>query len=142
MGRKAKITKSAQSRFVPYDYITNQAFRIGLEALMHCGDFSVKASLKVYELQDEISKLWNDYEKLRMKLITTHCKKDGEGKPVLNDMKTSYVLDNQELFDKKFTELLEFEVEVPTIPLSLVSEVKLPPKILGVMLKSVLIQDL
>jgi len=57
---------------------------------------------------------YQENEKFRIELANKYAKKDKDGKPLLNEDKTSYVMENQEEFNKELTELYD---ETFTCPL-------------------------
>lgn len=98
----------------------------------------VKISFAVITLADVIAKHKKHYDASRMILIEKYSNKDEDGKPKLDDSGRNYSIADQSAFDTDYAELLNVEVEVPTLALSsLGDDIKMPPRVLQALLKTV-----
>ncbi len=61
--------------------------------------------IKAYNASRTMTKEMQEYESLRINLCKTHAKKDDNGNPTLTDDKTSFVIENHEIFEKEYFEL-------------------------------------
>jgi hypothetical protein len=107
-------------------------FQQALQALMNA-DNSIKASYAIIKTFRIINDLQSDYETLRTGLIQKYGKRGEDGKALMNEGRTQYLIENKKEFDSEFKSLLELEVEILKIPLSAVENTRLTPAMLMIL---------
>lgn len=141
MARKAKVEAPKKSGGVKMQLIVSPAFRQGLSLLMG-GNTNIKAAYQILKVNEEVEKLYAHYEELRRSLVEKHGKRGEDNKLLMSEDGSKYLLKDEGLFDTDFKQLLDLDVEVSKIPLTSIAEVRLPPSLLAVMIKTIINPEL
>jgi hypothetical protein len=88
----------------------------GLGSIMY-QKVPVKTAYRLSRLVKKLQDEHKNYEELRLRLCTEHCKKDEAGKPIVENGKFTG-LDEQEVFRKAFEELRSLTIEVDFEPMT------------------------
>lgn len=138
MTKVRKLKRVEAEKKVKIAELMKQEFQIALSTLMNSTGIPAKTAWQMLQVFDAVVEHQKKYEELRMKLLLAYGRKDAEGNISMNEAKTEYLLMDKPKFDKEYKELLELEVEIPTIPLSSISEVRITPAMLSVLTRTVL----
>lgn len=126
-------------RRIQLKYLIKPEFQAAYDYLLS-SNLPLATAFTLLKVNDELGKCRDLYENNRMALLDKFAKKGESGELLVDDSRTSYVIDDKSTYDKEFDLLVEQEVEIPQIHLSSLKDIKITPKALLILLKTIITQ--
>lgn len=136
-----EVKSQASESGVKLGSLLEPNFQQGFQ-LLKTKELPMKVSFLLLQLSQQVKKHHENYDNLRGALLEKYGQKDAEGKLVMNESKTAYVLANEESFNNDYKDLLNVDVEIQKIPMSYLEKVTIPPVLLQSLVNTVINPEL
>ena len=103
-----------------------------LSAMMNNEDIPIKPSYWIAKIYKKLNGEFEDFEKIRIKLVEKHSAKDKDGKPVVDPETNKYEIPDMEAFEKEFKEIAKEKVtvDIDKIAIDDLGDAKIQPQVL------------
>ena len=103
-----------------------------LSAMMNNEDIPIKPSYWIAKIYKKLNGEFEDFEKIRIKLVEKHSAKDKDGKPVVDPETNKYEIPDMEAFEEEFKEIAKEKVtvDIDKIAIDDLGDAKIQPQVL------------
>ena len=103
-----------------------------LSTVMGNTDIPIKPSYWIAKIYKKLNGEFEDFEKIRIKLVEKHSAKDKDGKPVVDPETNKYEIPDMEAFEKEFKEIAKEKVtvDIDKIAIDDLGDAKIQPQVL------------